>query len=96
MTTQLSLSFDPGLADQHRSLKECVACRIYQQRGGVTAVDVNLKFVWEVVSRIQVGQGGLAYVVDDKGALIAHPDISLVLKKTELSALPQVAASCRA
>ncbi|MBN8508693.1 MAG: cache domain-containing protein, partial [Burkholderiales bacterium] len=60
--------------------------------GGVTAVDVNLKFVWEVVSRIQVGQGGLAYVVDDKGALIAHPDISLVLKKTELSALPQVAA----
>jgi signal transduction histidine kinase len=60
--------------------------------GGVTAVDVNLKFVWEVVSRIQVGQGGLAYVVDDKGALIAHPDISLVLKKTDLSALPQVAA----
>ena len=60
--------------------------------GGVTAADVNLKFVWDVVSRIKIGSAGLAYVVDATGTLIAHPDISLVLKKTDLSALPQVAA----
>src|SRR5439155_15567249 len=33
---------------------------------------------------------GHAYVVDSRGQLIAHPDISLVLQKTDLSALPQV------
>ncbi|HKX42111.1 MAG TPA: cache domain-containing protein, partial [Burkholderiaceae bacterium] len=60
--------------------------------GGVTAAEVNLKFVWEVVSRIRIGEKGLAYVVDAGGTLIAHPDISLVLKKTDLRALPQVAA----
>jgi len=60
--------------------------------GGVTAAEVNLKFVWDVVSRIKIGQAGLAYVVDSGGTLIAHPDISLVLKKSDLSALPQVAA----
>ena len=60
--------------------------------GGVTAADVNLKFVWDVVSRIKIGAAGLAYVVDATGTLIAHPDISLVLKKTDLSKLPQVAA----
>ena len=60
--------------------------------GGVTAVEVNLKFVWDVVSKIKIGERGLAYVVDSTGTLIAHPDISLVLKKTDLSALPQVAA----
>ena len=60
--------------------------------GGVTAAEVNLKFVWEVVSRIKIGQAGLAYVIDADGTLIAHPDISLVLKKTDLRALPQVAA----
>ena len=61
--------------------------------GGVTAAEVNLKFVWDVVSRIKIGRNaGLAYVVDSTGTLIAHPDISLVLKKTDLSALPQVAA----
>ena len=32
--------------------------------GGVVAADVNLKFIWDVVSRIRVGQAGYAYVVD--------------------------------
>jgi signal transduction histidine kinase len=63
--------------------------------GGVTAAEVNLKFVWDVVSRIQIGAKGLAYVVDADGTLIAHPDISLVLKKTDMKALPQVAAQLR-
>ncbi|MCC7081394.1 MAG: HAMP domain-containing protein [Burkholderiales bacterium] len=60
--------------------------------GGVTVAEVNLKFVWDVVSRIRVGKAGIAYVIDSAGVLIAHPDISLVLKKTDLSGLPQVLA----
>ena len=64
--------------------------------GGVTAAEVNLKFVWEVVSRIRIGEKGLAYAIDADANLIAHPDISLVLKKTDLRALPQVAALSRA
>ena len=62
---------------------------------GVTAAEVNLKFVWDVVSRIKVGSAGLAYVVDADGVLVAHPDISLVLKKSDLKTLPQVAARDR-
>ena len=61
-----------------------------RDRPGVTVVDVNLKFIWDVVSRIRIGQKGIAYVVDDKGYLVAHPDISLVLRKVNLSELPQV------
>ena len=60
--------------------------------GGVTEAEVNLKFVWDVVSRIKIGQAGLAYVIDANGTLIAHPDISLVLKNSNLKALPQVAS----
>jgi signal transduction histidine kinase len=62
---------------------------------GVTAAEVNLKFIWEVVSQIKIGRAGRAYVVDGRGQLIAHPDISLVLKKTDLSGLPQVQAAVR-
>jgi class 3 adenylate cyclase/HAMP domain-containing protein len=61
--------------------------------GGVTVAEVNLKFIWDVVSAIQVGHSGRAYVVDENGRLIAHPDISLVLRRTDLAALPQVAAA---
>ena len=64
-----------------------------RKRSGVTVADVNLKFVWEVVNQIKVGKAGGAYVVDSEGNLIAHTNISLVLKKTDLSSLPQVAAA---
>jgi signal transduction histidine kinase len=57
---------------------------------GVTVVEVNLKFIWDVVSRIKVGKAGHAYAVDGAGNLLAHPDISLVLQKTAFSGLPQV------
>ena len=67
-----------------------------RERKGVTVVEVNLKFIWDVVSRIHVGERGYAYVVDGKGFLVAHPDISLVLRKADLSALAQVKAALAA
>jgi signal transduction histidine kinase len=60
------------------------------QPGGVTAAEVNLKFIWDVVSQIRIGKAGQAFVVDGQGVLIAHPDISLVLQKTDLTRLEQV------
>jgi signal transduction histidine kinase/CheY-like chemotaxis protein len=59
----------------------------------VTSAEVNLKAIWDVISQIRVGHAGYAYTVDSQGHLIAHPDISLVLQKRDLSALPQVAAA---
>ena len=61
--------------------------------GGTTAVEVNLKFVWDVVSQLRVGRTGIAYVVDAEGHLVAHPDISLVLQKLEWNKHPQVLAA---
>lgn len=59
---------------------------------GVVVAEINLKFVWDVVSKIRVGESGYAYVVDAAGRLVSHPDISLVLRQTDLSALSQVKA----
>src|SRR5262245_9194026 len=60
---------------------------------GVTTAEVNLKFIWDVVSQIRIGSTGRAYVIDGRGQLVAHPDISLVLQKTDLSRLEQVQAA---
>ena len=60
---------------------------------GVIIGQVNLKFIWDVVSQIKMGEHGLAYVVDARSRLIAHPDISLVLRNSDVSALPQVRAA---
>ncbi len=57
---------------------------------GVSMAEVNLKLIWDVVSQIKVGEHGHAYVVGPEGRLIAHPDISLVLRNTDMSKLEQV------
>ena len=62
---------------------------------GVTSVELNLRFIWDVISRVNIGKAGLAYVVDNRGLLIAHPDVGLVLRKTDLAGLPHVAAALR-
>src|SRR5216683_2953455 len=47
---------------------------------GVTVAVINLKLIWDVISSIHVGQSGDAFVLDRAGRLVAHPDISLVLR----------------
>jgi len=62
---------------------------------GVSIAEVNLKLIWDVVSKIKVGERGQAYVVDAQGRLISHPDISLVLRNTDMTRLAQVQAAQR-
>jgi signal transduction histidine kinase/HAMP domain-containing protein len=59
----------------------------------VAAAEVNLRAIWHVISQIRVGVSGYAYVIDQRGMLVAHPDMSFVLQKRDLSALPQIRAA---
>ena len=70
-----------------------VALRAGGAKGPVTVAEVNLKFIWDVVSRIKIGDKGKAYVVDQNGLLVADPDIGLVLRKTSMAELPHVKAA---
>jgi signal transduction histidine kinase/CheY-like chemotaxis protein len=60
---------------------------------GVIIAQVNLSVIWDVVSKTKVGDRGQAYVVDGNARLIAHPDISLVLRNTDFSRLAHVQAA---
>ncbi|MES5488134.1 adenylate/guanylate cyclase domain-containing protein [Bradyrhizobium sp. INPA03-11B] len=51
-----------------------------RQANGFAIADVNLKLIWDVVTAIKIGETGEAFVIDDTGRLVAHPDISLVLR----------------
>lgn len=55
---------------------------------GVAVAEVNLKFIWDVISAIRVGRTGEAFVLDQPGRLVAHPDISLVLRADETATRP--------
>jgi signal transduction histidine kinase len=64
-----------------------------RREAGVSLAQVNLTFIWDVISQIQMGERGRAYVIDEHGRLIAHPDISLVLSNSDVSHLAQVRAA---
>ena len=55
---------------------------------GVAIAEINLKLIWEVVFAIRVGRTGEAFVLDGPGRLVAHPDISLVLRADDAAARP--------
>ena len=59
----------------------------------VVAAEVNLRAIWQVISQIKVGVTGYVYVIDQRGTLIAHPDMSLALQKRDVSGLPQISAA---
>ncbi|WP_419660346.1 cache modulated two component system sensor histidine kinase [Desulfosarcina variabilis str. Montpellier] len=61
-------------------------------RLGALLAEVNLKFIWELVDRLRVGETGHAYVVDRKGRLIAFGETGRVLRGETLDHLSDVAA----
>jgi signal transduction histidine kinase/DNA-binding response OmpR family regulator len=59
----------------------------------VTAAEVDLKPVRDIIADIHTGSSASAYVVDGNGRLIIHADLSLVRQNRDLSGLPQVRAA---
>jgi two-component system sensor histidine kinase/response regulator len=57
---------------------------------GVLSAEVNLTFLREVIRNIRFGAAGYAYLSDSRGNLIAHRDMSLVLKGTKVNQLHEV------
>jgi methyl-accepting chemotaxis protein len=63
---------------------------VFGDAKGTLIAEVNLKFMWDLVSSMKIGKNGLAYVVDRKGNLIAFGDITRVLKGENLVVLKEV------
>ena len=57
---------------------------------GTLAVEVNLKFMWDVVDQLKVGETGYAYVVDNQGNLIAFNDTGRVLRGENVQQISEV------
>jgi signal transduction histidine kinase len=55
-----------------------------QSVAGVVSAEADLSFLWEAIGKIRFGTAGYAYLVDERGNLIAHSDAALVLKQMNL------------
>ena len=66
------------------------AADVFGDIKGTLLVEVNLKFMWDLVNKLAIGQTGQAYVVDKQGNLIAFGDIARVLRRENVSYLKEV------
>jgi PAS domain S-box-containing protein len=58
---------------------------------GATFAVVDARVMQSVVSRVSASQeNSRAYIVNDKGVVIAHPELSFVLKEADFSHIPSV------
>jgi len=57
---------------------------------GTLVAELNLRFIWNLVDQLRVGETGTAYVVDRQGNLIAFRDISRILKGENVANLEKV------
>ncbi|MBL8523886.1 MAG: sensor histidine kinase [Betaproteobacteria bacterium] len=54
-------------------------------QGGSSILQINLKIVTDVVAQLRFGAAGQAYVVDSANMLVAHPNLSLVLRRIDMT-----------
>ncbi len=67
-----------------------IALPIEEYKGktiGILAAQIHLQCLWDVVSETKIGEKGFAYVVDNEGTLVAHPEARRVLMKENVSYL---------
>src|SRR5688572_7584305 len=57
---------------------------------GTLVAEINLKFMWDLVDQLKVGETGYAYVVDNQGNLIAFGDTARVLRGENVSHIFEV------
>jgi class 3 adenylate cyclase len=51
-----------------------------RESAGASIATINLKLIWDVISAIHVGKAGGAFALDREGHLVAHRDMSLLLR----------------
>jgi signal transduction histidine kinase/CheY-like chemotaxis protein len=68
-----------------------VAVAVNDHQGGETlAAEISVRFIDDLLAKLSIGKAGRAYVVDLQGHLLAHPDLRTLLRKSDVSQLPQV------
>lgn len=62
---------------------------------GVLIANISLKSLWNKVLSSKLGKSGYAYVVDDKGDLIAYPNTGYMLSHHSLASVPEVQSALK-
>ena len=79
------------ISPMHLSYNRIPYLMISTKRYGIVLIaKINLENMWMMMSQIKLGEKGYAFVVNDRGELVAHREQARVLAHTDFSNLPVV------
>ena len=105
---QLTLDFEPGLTDRHRSLRDCVASGVYRRGLSTVAIDINespgnlsnqlgddspRKFGVDELERFLEKSGDFTPIYYLVEKFLKHPDVK---QNAALASLPNLLAQVQA
>jgi signal transduction histidine kinase/ActR/RegA family two-component response regulator len=67
-----------------------VAVAVNDHQGDTLVVEISVRFIDDLLAKLSIGKAGRAYVVDLNGRLLAHPDLRTLLRRSDVSLLPQI------
>lgn len=72
---------DVTIASDHMPvIKMAVPIRRLGKVSGALMAEVNIRGIWDIIDSIQLGKTGKAYLIDQEGRIIAHPDKKKILE----------------
>jgi HD-GYP domain-containing protein (c-di-GMP phosphodiesterase class II) len=75
-----------------RRRREMLVTMVLPLGGGRSlATEVSLRRLQGLVAHTRVGRRGIAFIVDEHGRIVAHPDLERALAREDLSSVPIVA-----
>jgi signal transduction histidine kinase len=80
-----------GVTEYDKSDRPQVTFRSRLKSGrAIVAAKIDLTFLGDVVTAIRLGDGGVAYVCDSQGNVLAHPDAAIVFGRRSAANLQHV------
>ncbi len=83
------------LGDQNLTSAQSLVRRYGSDINGALIVDISLQKLWNSVLSAKLGNEGYTYIVDNKGGVIAHNDLNLVLSKNNYAAVAEVSKAIK-
>ncbi|MDB5182974.1 MAG: sensor signal transduction histidine kinase [Candidatus Saccharibacteria bacterium] len=90
LTASVPLFTNSKLGAQNLTDQEALARRYGSDIKGALIVKYSLRSIWDSIITSEVGGKSYAYIVDSKGKILAHPDLSFMKSKPDVSKAGQV------
>ncbi len=87
---QISPVYIDAVSSEPLTIMAVPVTNVFGDLQGLLLAEVNLKFMWDLVDRLEIGETGMAYVVSNQGDLLAFSDTSRVLRGENVSSIRQV------